>query len=303
MLRQTFLFLSRHQKLRHWFETSSHAQKLTSRFVAGETLDDVMRVVKELQNAGTMSTLDHLGENVTTVEEAETSRRFCDEALNAIAASGLPATISIKLTQLGLDLGDDVCRRNVDTLVAKAHSIGSRVEVDMEASEYVDRTLNLVQHFQREYGCMRSVLQAYLFRTDEDVRRMCALGVPIRLCKGAYKEPPQIAYPKKSDVDARYLRLAVMLLDEGAYPAMATHDPRMIDGILAHASRSGRKAHEFEFQMLYGVRRDLQQMLVKQGFRLRLYVPYGDSWYPYFMRRLAERPANAFFVARNLLHS
>ncbi|WP_321475003.1 proline dehydrogenase family protein [uncultured Paludibaculum sp.] len=303
MLRQTFLFLSNNKKMRHWFETSRQAQRLTSRFVAGETLDDVMRVVKELQNTGTLSTLDHLGENVSTVEEAEVSRRFFEEALAAIEASGLPATISIKLTQLGLDLGEDVCRRNVDVLVQKAQAIGSRVEVDMESSEYVDRTLSLVQHFQREYGCMRSVLQAYLFRTTEDVRRMCSVGVPIRLCKGAYKEPPEVAYPKKSDVDAHYLQLAVQLLDEGAYPAMATHDPRMIDGILAHVARTGRKPHEFEFQMLYGVRRDLQTMLVQQGFRVRLYVPYGDSWYPYFMRRLAERPANAIFVARNMLRS
>lgn len=303
MLRQTFLFLSHHKKMRHWFETSRQAQRLTSRFVAGETLADVMRVVGQLHESGTLSTLDHLGENVTTEQEAEISRGFCLEALDAIEKSAIPATISIKLTQLGLDLGVGVCRGNVAALVEKAHAMGSRVEVDMESSEYVDRTLDLVEQFQTEYGCMRSVLQAYLFRTDEDAKRMCAKGVPIRLCKGAYKEPPELAYPKKSDVDARYLQLAVLLLEEGTYPAMATHDPRMIDGILAHAARTGRKPHEFEFQMLYGVRRDLQSMLVEQGFRVRLYVPYGDSWYPYFMRRLAERPANAFFIARNLLRS
>lgn len=303
MLRQSFLFLSRNRTMRHWFETSSRAERLTRRFVAGQTLADVMRVAGELDQAGFLSSLDHLGENVTTVEEAEVSRQFFEQAQDAISKSGIPATISIKLTQLGLDLGDEICRRNVETLVRRAQAIGSRVEIDMESSEYVDRTLNIVQHFQQEYGCMRSVLQAYLFRTEDDAKRMCQHKVPIRLCKGAYKEPPSIAYPKKSDVDARYLQLAVLLLDEGAYPALATHDPRMIDGILAHVARTGRKPEEFEFQMLYGVRRDLQNMLVRQGFRVRLYVPYGDSWYPYFMRRLAERPANALFIARNLVRN
>jgi proline dehydrogenase len=303
MLRQTFLYLSRQKNLRNWFETSHQAKKLTSRFIAGLTLDDVLSVSRQLHADGILATMDHLGENVTTVEAAAESRRFAEETLDAIAGSGLPATISIKLTQFGLDLGDDLCRRNVDVLMRKAQAIGSRVEIDMEASEYVDRTLNLVEHFQREYGCLRSVLQAYLYRTEEDVRRMNRMKAPVRLCKGAYNEPHSIAYAEKTQVDGSYLKLARLLLDEGEYPAMATHDPKMIEGVLEHASKTGRKPHEFEFQMLYGVRRDLQKMLVGKGFRVRLYVPYGDAWYPYFMRRLAERPANAFFIARNLLRA
>lgn len=303
MLRQSFLYLSRQAKLRRWMETSSHAQKLTARFVPGKTLDEALRVARQLHAGRFLATLDHLGENVTTRQEADSSRQFCEDALAAIAASTLPATISIKLTQLGLDLGEDLCRRNAEVLVRQAKSIGSRVEIDMESHEYVDRTLALVEHFQKEYGCVRSVLQAYLYRTEADVRRMSKAGVPIRLCKGAYNEPPSVAHPSKSTVDDQYLKLARLLLDEGAYPALATHDPRMIDGALAHIAQTGRKPHEFEFQMLYGVRRDLQKMLVDQGFRVRLYVPYGDAWYPYFMRRLAERPANALFIARNLFRA
>ncbi|MBL0160709.1 MAG: proline dehydrogenase family protein [Bryobacterales bacterium] len=303
MLRQSFLYLSRQRRLRHWMETSSHARKLTARFIPGQTLDDVIGVCHKLHAGRYLATLDHLGENVATRQEADTSRDFCLSALDSIAASTLPATISIKLTQLGLDLGDDLCRRNVDLLVRKAASIGSRVEIDMEAHEYVDRTLNLVEHFQNEYGCVRSVLQAYLYRTEDDARRMSKAGVPIRLCKGAYNEPASVAYPAKSTVDEQYLKLSRYLLDEGAYPALATHDPRMIDSALAHIAKTGRQPHEFEFQMLYGVRRDLQQSLVDQGYRVRLYVPYGTAWYPYFMRRLAERPANAFFIARNLFRA
>ena len=303
MLRQSFLFLSRQRILRRWMETSAHARKLTARFVPGETLDDAIGVCRRLHAERFLATLDHLGENVTTWQEADTSRDFCETALNSIAASTLPATISIKLTQLGLDLGDDLCRRNVDVLVRKAQAIGSRVEIDMEAHQYVDRTLALVEHFQKEYGCVRSVLQAYLYRTEDDARRMSKAGVPIRLCKGAYNEPASVAHPAKSTVDEQFLKLTRLLLDEGAYPALATHDPRMIDGALHHIAKTGRHPHEFEFQMLYGVRRDLQKMLVDQGYRVRLYVPYGTAWYPYFLRRLAERPANALFIARNLFRA
>ncbi len=303
MLRQTFLFLSRRRALRRWMETSSHAQRFTSRFVAGETLDDVMRVARRLNGERILATLDHLGENVTTVEEADYSCQVMAETLHAIDDSGIPATISIKLTQFGLDLGDDICLRNVDALAEKARQMGSRVEIDMESSEYVDRTLAIVQELHSRYGCVRSVLQAYLYRTVDDARRMNSLGIPIRLCKGAYNEPPSVAFPEKHRVDENYLTLARILLDDGAYPAMATHDPAMIQGILQHISKTGRKPCDFEFQMLYGVRRDLQKMLVDKGFRLRLYVPYGDAWYPYFMRRLAERPANVFFIARNLLRA
>ncbi|MBI5280504.1 MAG: proline dehydrogenase family protein [Candidatus Solibacter usitatus] len=303
MLRQIFLYLSRQKQLRSWFESSRNAHKLTSRFIAGENLDDVLRVCRDVHRDRFLATVDHLGENITSVEEARTSRRFLEQALDAIAVARLPATISIKLTQLGLDLGYDICLRNLDVLMSKARATGSRVEIDMEASPYVDRTLDLVEHFQAEYGCLRSALQAYLYRTEEDARRMNRLGAPVRLCKGAYNEPAAIAYAGKAQVDENYLKLARLLLDEGMYPAMATHDPKMIEGVLDHAGKTGRRPEEFEFQMLYGIRRDLQKSLLDQGYRVRLYVPYGDAWYPYFMRRLAERPANAFFIARNLLRA
>jgi proline dehydrogenase len=303
MLRQTFLFLSRHRGLRRWFETSRRAGPLTSRFIAGETLDDVLRVARRLHGERLLTTIDHLGENVTTEAEALASRQAMERALDAIEASSLPATISIKLTQFGLDLSDALCLQNVSVLARRAAAIGSRVEIDMEASQYVDRTLAVVEKLHAEFHCIRCVLQAYLYRTLEDARRMNSLGVPIRLCKGAYKEPLAIAWPEKSKVDESYIALSRLLLDEGAYPAFATHDPRMIDNVLRHAARTGRGAASFEFQMLYGIRRDLQQQLAGQGFRVRLYVPYGDAWYPYFMRRLAERPANVFFIARNLLRA
>jgi proline dehydrogenase len=303
LLRNAFLFLSRHKGLRRWMEISAAARPLTRRFIAGKTLADVLGVSRDLNAQGIWATLDHLGENVTSLEEAEASRKAMEEALEGIAKSGLPATISIKLTQFGLDFSTDVCFRNVSVLALKAKEIGSRVEIDMEASEYVDRTLEVVGRLQAEFGCVRSVIQAYLFRSEADIRQMNTLGIPVRLCKGAYNEPPEIAFAEKAKVDANYLKLARLLLDEGTYPALATHDPAMIDGVLKHLQGKAGAKGQFEFQMLYGVRRDLQENLVRDGYRVRLYVPFGDAWYPYFMRRLAERPANVLFVARNLLRA
>lgn len=300
MLRAAFLFLSRRRLLRRWMETSPAAARLTRRFIAGQRLEDVIAVARRLHQDNILSTLDHLGENVTSADEAAAARACIEEALDSIASSALPATVSIKLTQFGLDISDSLCRSNVEAVLLKARSIGSRVEIDMESSEYVDRTLAIVQDLHSSHNGLRAVLQAYLYRTADDVRRLCALRVPVRLCKGAYNEPPSVAWPRKSDVNASYARLARFLLDEGEFPAFATHDPRMIDVVIEHAARTNRPPSSFEFQMLYGVRRDLQRMLVSRGYRLRLYVPYGDAWYPYFMRRLAERPANALFILKNL---
>ena len=300
MLRESFLFLSRRRALRRWMETSPLAARLTRRFIAGQRLEDGIAVARRLYSENILATLDHLGENVTSPDEAFAARVCIEQALDAIAAAALPATVSIKLTQFGLDISDSLCRANVEAVQQKARSIGSRVEIDMESSEYVDRTLRLIEDLHSANGALRAVLQAYLYRTHDDLRRLAALRIPIRLCKGAYNEPPSVAWPRKSDVNASYARLARILLDEGEDPAFATHDPRMIDLVLEHAARCGRSPATFEFQMLYGVRRDLQSMLVANGFRLRLYVPYGDAWYPYFMRRLAERPANVLFILRNL---
>ncbi len=300
MLRAAFLFLSRRRLLRRWMETSPVAARLTRRFIAGQRLEDVIAVARRLQQENILSTLDHLGENVTSADEAAAARVCIEEALDAIAAAGLPATVSIKLTQFGLDISDSLCRSNVEAVLLKARSIGSRVEIDMESSEYVTRTLQIVEDLHSAHNGLRAVLQAYLYRTADDLRRLNALHVPVRLCKGAYNEPPSVAWPRKHEVNSSYARLARILLDEGEDPAFATHDPRMIDIILEHAARNSRPPSSFEFQMLYGVRRDLQRMLVSHGYRLRLYVPYGDAWYPYFMRRLAERPANAIFILKNL---
>ncbi len=300
MLRAAFLFLSRRPLLRRWMETSPAARRLTRRFVAGQRLEDVIAVARRLQQDNVLSTLDHLGENVTSAAEAAAARACIEDALDSIASSALPATVSIKLTQFGLDISNSLCRSNVEAVLLKARSIGSRVEIDMESSEYVDRTLTIVRDLHSSHNGLRAVLQAYLYRTPDDLRLLNSLRIPVRLCKGAYNESPSVAWPKKSDVDSSYARLARVLLDEGEYPAIATHDPRMIDVVIEHAARNNRPPSSFEFQMLYGVRRDLQRMLVAGGYRLRLYVPYGDAWYPYFMRRLAERPANALFILKNL---
>lgn len=303
MFRHIFLFLSRQRTLRRWVETSNLAKKLTRRFIAGQGLEEVLAASRKIEGDGLLVTLDHLGENVTTLEEARASRDAILDALDEITRRGLRATVSIKLTQFGLDLGDDVCRANIEPLVLKAREMGSLVEIDMESSEYTTRTLAIVEKMHAKYGCVRSVLQAYLHRTEDDVRRLNSLGVRVRLCKGAYDEPPEAALQKKEQVDANYLKLARLLLDEGAHPAMATHDARMIDEILRHARAARIGPERFEFQMLYGIRRDLQEMLAREGWKVRLYVPYGDAWYPYFMRRLAERPANLLFLARNLLRA
>jgi proline dehydrogenase len=303
MLRQFFLFMSRRRWPRRWMETSKMAGALTSRFVAGRELADVLAASRRLEQAGMLATLDHLGENVTTAAEAEASRDAMLEALTEIARLGLSATVSIKLTQFGLDLGDDVCRGNVEPVVRRAAELGSRVEIDMEGSDYTARTLALVHQLHALPTPVRAVVQAYLHRCEQDIRELNAAGIPVRLCKGAYKEPPKVAIQTREGVDANYLRLARLLLDEGVDPAFATHDEAMVDGVIEHARTRSIPPGAFEFQMLYGIRRDLQQRLADEGYRVRLYVPYGDAWYPYFMRRMAERPANALFVFRNLLRA
>lgn len=282
-------------------ETSSTAGLLTKRFVAGQTLDKALEVCHRLNAERILVTLDRLGENVTSAPEAEASRDASIEALRRIAGHKLEASVSIKLTQFGLDLSEELCRDNVECLVAAAKDLGGFVEVDMESSEYVDRTLRLVTELHDRYQSVRAVIQAYLYRSADDIEMLCRKRVPVRLCKGAYQESPEIAYQKKSEVDDSFRRLTEALLDRGVYPGIATHDPKMIAHARRHAGRRGISPDRFEFQMLYGIRRDLQRRLVADGYRLRLYVPYGDAWYPYFMRRLAERPANLFFVARNLL--
>jgi proline dehydrogenase len=240
-------------------------------------------VIRGLEAENIQATLDCLGENVSSPNEAEASRDAYLRGLDQIEAQGMHATVSIKLTQFGLDLSEELCKQNVEALVARAKTIGSRVEIDMESSEYIDRTLTIVREMHDKYGCVRAVIQAYLFRSEADIEDLCRRGIPVRLCKGAYKESSKIAFAAKTEVDASFNRLMNRLLDAGTYPAIASHDERMIELALEHVRKNNIRAERFEFQMLY--------------------VPYGNAWYPYFMRRLAERPANVVFLARNLLRN
>jgi proline dehydrogenase len=281
-------------------ETSPAARKLATRFVAGETLDDALAVGRRLNAEGITITLDCLGESVTSLEEAAQARDVYLRTLEAMREAGIEPNVSLKLTQFGIDLSLDACRRNVEQLVRRAAEIGGFVRIDMESSEYVDRTLALVADLHARHGAVGTVIQGYLYRSREDVEKLCELRTRVRLCKGAYLEPPSVAFPKKPEVDRNYAELASLLLDRGTYPAIATHDEKMIAAVKAHAASRNLARDAFEFQMLYGIRRDLQRKLVAEGYRLRLYVPFGKAWYPYYMRRLAERPANVFFVMRNL---
>jgi len=301
MMRGLFLYLSRRPALRRWMEAWPPSHKVTRRFVAGDTLEEALAVCEELQRGGIFSTLDHLGENVKNLEEAAASCDAYVSALEKIAERHLSSTIAIKLTQFGLDLSKEACLENVRRLEAKAKIANSRVEIDMEASAYTERTLALAIQAGQECGCVRVCVQAYLHSSAADIDRLNTAGVPVRLVKGAYRESPEVAFPRKRDVDDNYIALMHTLLDHGVYPAIATHDERIIREATEYVEGRSIRRDSFEFQMLYGIRRDLQQKLTAQGFRLRLYVPYGTEWYPYFMRRLAERPANLWFVVRNLL--
>jgi len=295
------LGLSENRTIRHWMETSPTADRLTSRFVAGRSIEQEIAVIERLKRENVLATVDYLGENVHSLDEAAATRDTYLAILDRVGRAGAGTTISIKLTQFGLSISTDVCRDNVDPLVTKAKELGTRVEIDMESSEYVDRTLQIVSAMHARYGSVRAVIQAYLYRSEKDIDCLCGEGIPIRLCKGAYKEPAEVAFQKKVEVDRNYVRLVHIMLERGTYPAIASHDEKMVAEALRVVKAQGIGPERFEFQMLYGIRRDLQQKIVADGYTLRLYVPYGDAWYPYFMRRLAERPANVMFLARNML--
>jgi proline dehydrogenase len=300
-LRRTILYLSRHKALRNWVETSPSARRLSSRFVAGSRLDDALEVCRGIRADGIAATLDYLGENVKSLDEAAACRDTYVRTLHAMQAAGLEPNVSIKLTQFGIDLSESACGENVATLVKAAADIGGFVRIDMESSQYTDRTLALVTRLHREYGACGTVIQAYLRRSAGDIECLERERVRVRLCKGAYLEPPDKAFEAKAQVDRNYLELARSLLTTGEYPAIATHDERIIGAVENFVAGQAIARDRFEFQMLYGIRRDLQRRLVKEGYRLRLYIPFGEAWYPYFMRRLAERPANLLFFVRHLL--
>jgi len=301
MMRSFFLYLAQQATMRRWVETSPLSRKLTKRFIAGQTLDDELEVVRRLGSEKILSTVDRLGENVYSLREAAAARDGYLEALERLAALNIGGTVSVKLTQFGLDISTKECLVNVRQLARRAKELGTRVEIDMESSDYTARTLEIVRCLHQETGAVRAVIQAYLRRTAADIESLCTLGIPVRLCKGAYNEPDTVALATKGEVDANYIAQTRVLLDRGVDPAIGTHDERMVDATLRHVRERGIQPDQFEFQMLYGIRRDLQSRLVQQGYRVRLYVPFGDAWYPYFMRRLAERPANVFFLIRNML--
>jgi proline dehydrogenase len=281
-------------------ETSPLAQRLSTRFVAGETLDQALDVCRRLNAEGITVTLDHLGESVTSLAEAAEARDVYIGAQGAILDGKIQGNVSLKLTQFGLDLSESECRANVCQLVKHAAELQSFVRVDMESSEYTDRTLALVNDLFDQYGAVGVVIQAYLRRSKADIEDLCARKIRVRLCKGAYMEPATVAFPAKADVDRNFVELTQILLDHGVYPAIATHDEKMVEATKSFAESRKISRDAFEFQMLYGIRRDLQRKLIAEGYRLRVYVPFGKAWYPYYMRRLAERPANVFFILRNL---
>jgi proline dehydrogenase len=300
MVRALLLFLSRQKQLRHWMETSATARRLATRFVAGETLEQALSLSRSLNAEGISVTLDHLGESVTSLGEAAEARDVYLRTLEAIHSGGINGNVSLKLTQFGLDLAEPECLANVERLVDRAAAFGNFVRVDMESTAYTDRTIGMVTGLYARHGAVGTVIQAYLYRSKADVEHLNGLSIRVRLCKGAYLEPTAAAFPSKEDVDRNYIELMKVLLDRGTYPAIATHDEKMIEATKAYASKRKIPRDAFEFQMLYGIRRDLQRKLIAEGYRLRLYVPFGKAWYPYYMRRMAERPANVLFILRNL---
>jgi proline dehydrogenase len=308
MLRSFFVNLSENKNLRSFAERSSLGRRVSGRFVAGTEVADAVRATQSMNRAGISITIDNLGENVTNPDEARHSAQLYLQILDAIEANHLNANVSLKLTHMGLDVDESLARNLVSDLVAKAASMTppSFVRVDMEGSPYTQRTLDLVHELHRMPAFANSigtVIQAYLKRSEADIDKLLAEKIRIRLCKGAYKEPPEIAFASKSDVDDNYIKLMRTLMKSGIYHGLATHDERIVREAQAFAKREKLPRESFEFQMLYGIRRDLQQNLVREGWRLRVYLPFGTEWYPYFMRRLGERPANVLFIARNLLRS
>jgi len=294
--------LSRQEGLKDFATRFRVFKKLTTRFVAGETIDQAVSFIREINAEGCTASFDHLNESVTSAAEAE---KEVVEYLNILAKideTGIRSNVSIKLTQFGLGLNPEIAYKNSRSVVEDAHRRGNFVRVDMEDSKVTQATIDVFKRLRDEFGLndVGIVLQSYLRRTYEDAQELLKLPARSRICKGAYNEPPEVAFPDKKDVDENYIRVMKLLLSSGIYHGIATHDPKMIEATIDFAGREGIGKEAFEFQMLYGIRRDLQRQLARDGYNMRVYVPYGKHWYPYFMRRLAERPANIWFVMKNL---
>jgi proline dehydrogenase len=300
-MRSFLLHLSESKRLAPLIMHNSLSRRVARRFVAGETLDDAVEVARNVNGAMQLASMDLLGENFSDEAGARQAAENYLAIFERIEREKLDSNVSLKLTQLGIDLSESLCQELLEKIVAQAATRGNFVRIDMEGSPYTERTVEMVKRVRAKYAAVGTVMQAYLYRTEKDVLDLIAAGCRLRLCKGAYKEPPDIAFAKKSDVDANYVKLMKLLLPSGIYHGIATHDPAMIDATKDFAREKNIGREQFEFQMLYGIRTDLQKQLVRDGFRLRIYIPYGTDWFPYFMRRLAERPANLIFFLRNLL--
>jgi proline dehydrogenase len=303
LTRTALIYLSRQEGLKDFAGRFRPFKKLTTRFVAGETIDEAVAAIREINAEGCSASFDHLNESVANPAEAEAEVKEYLQILSRINETGINSNVSIKLTQFGLELDTEHAYKNARTVVADAARRGNFVRVDMEASNVTQQTIDIYKRLRAEFGLndVGIVLQSSLRRTYADAQELVKLPARIRICKGAYHEPPEVAFPDKKDVNENYVRVIQLLLSSGIYHGIATHDPKMIEATIEFSQREGIPKEAFEFQMLYGVRRDLQRQLAKDGYSMRVYVPYGKHWYPYFMRRLAERPANIWFVLKNLL--
>ncbi|HEV7857467.1 MAG TPA: proline dehydrogenase family protein [Pyrinomonadaceae bacterium] len=301
--RQALLYLSHHEGLKDFATRFSPFKKMTTRFVAGENIEEAVAAIREINARGPAASFDHLNEGVSRPEETAEEVREYRNILARIDETGIRSNVSIKLTQFGLDIDPELAYRNARAVVEDAARRGNFVRVDMEGSNVTQTTIDIFKRLRAEFGLndVGIVMQSYLRRTVADVTDLLRIPARIRICKGAYNEGPEVAFPDKKDTDDNYVRVMKMLLSSGVYHGIATHDPKMINATVDFAEREGISKDAFEFQMLYGIRRDLQEQLSRDGFRMRVYVPYGKHWYPYFMRRLAERPANVWFVMKNML--
>lgn len=299
MLKHTLLYLAQNESVRKFVLSNRATRSVSRRFVAGEQLDEALEATRLLNQQGMHVSLDHLGENVAHEHEALEAAQGYLSILDAIKTAGVDANISIKLTALGLDISQELCEQNITQILEHAQQFPLFVRIDMEGSAYTERTVQLTLRLHERFEHVGTVIQSCLYSSKQDVEQLIAQGVRVRLVKGAYKEPKEIAFQQKSEVDHNYVRLMTMLLLKGNYPALGTHDESIIQVACKYAREHGIGQDAFEFQMLYGIRRDLQEKLVKQGYNVRIYVPYGSQWYPYLMRRMAERPANLVFVMSN----
>jgi len=299
MLKGTLLYMAQNEAVRKFVMSNRATRGVSRRFVAGEQLDEAIEATRVLNSRGLHVSLDHLGENVSDEHEARASAQDYMGILDRIKATGVDANISIKLTALGLDISGPLCEENVSRILEHAQQFPLFVRIDMEGSAYTERTVDLTLRLHERFEHVGTVIQSCLYRSKKDVEQLILQGVRVRLVKGAYKEPKSVAFQNKSEVDHNYVRLMTLLLQRGNYPALATHDEAIINAACKFAHDNGIGQDAFEFQMLYGIRRDLQERLVQKGYNVRIYVPYGSQWYPYLMRRMAERPANLIFVMSN----